>query len=97
MVNNYPGRALPSRGNFDYPKGGDINFGESKPKKYFKIILLILSILGIISGIGIIFLAVGAVLPINISLETLATVAAISAIICGLYTLIGLIKKRKEF
>ncbi|UCD04531.1 MAG: hypothetical protein JSW73_02780 [Candidatus Woesearchaeota archaeon] len=81
----------------DYPSGGDVSIGDSKPRKYFKIILFVLSILGILSGLAIILLATGANLPIEISMETLATIAAVSAVICGLYTLVGLIKKRREF
>lgn len=73
----------------------DVSIGDSKLKKYIKIILVLSSIVGILSTVlifSIIFKLEFALKISFISIERLGVIAGISAFICGIYTLIDLIK-----
>lgn len=78
--------------------GGDISIGESKSKKVLTGVLVLSSILGILSAIFIFSLVFEINLPFDIflELEQLAIISGICAFICGIYTIIEIIKNKKE-
>ena len=71
---------------------------DSKLKKYIKLILVLSSIFVILSSILIfsIFLNLKFSLKLPLTIEHLGIIAGVCAFICGIYTIIGLIKERKS-
>ena len=83
--------------------GADVNtgiggIGDSKLKKYIKLILVLSSIFGILSSIFIfsILLKLEFSSKLPLTIEHLGIIAGVCAFICGIYTIIDLIKERKS-
>ena len=75
------------------------DLGDSKVKKYAKLILALASLLGILSAVLIFATLFNVEFPLKeiLTIEKLGIIAGVCAFICGIYTIIGLIKGRKEF